>query len=284
MSYILTVDSRKLVVKRIHELTLENPRYTKMPRCAYVLRGIVLEKDNTVTLEVNADLHLVSILMKEGLLAKIEDDKTPQANKILEDDAQFTDVFKQYEGLIEKPAMKEKPIVRFPLSEHNLESVRNLVFTIYSKGELISKSTGGCFEVSEDLVAALMSGVIISKDEALELLRTNEGLKGLKFDSENVIFEGLPETDDSEKVAAWTTFFTAINNIAIKQYHVYPVKKRIENEKYDFHTWITRIGLGGKQYKNTRRILYEKLSGHTAFRTPDNKARWKARHMLGVNK
>ena len=43
-------------------------------------------------------------------------------------------------------------VIRFPLYQHNAISIRNLVFTIYSRGSLMSKATGGYFYVSDDLV------------------------------------------------------------------------------------------------------------------------------------
>ena len=40
------------------------------------------------------------------------------------------------------------------------------------------------------------------------------------------------------------------------------------NEKYALRIWLVRMGMGGDEYKASRKILMERLSGHTAFRTP----------------
>ena len=149
---------------------------------------------------------------------------------------------------------------------------------IYVKGELLSKATGGCFEVSNEIVKKLRLGTVMSLDDILALF--HGGVKGLRFESGDVIFDGFPETDEPEVVVAWTSLFTAINRTAITQRHVRPLRKTVENEKFVFHSWIVRIGLNGKQYKNVRRILYKNLSGHTAFRTPEDEALWKERKTL----
>ena len=48
-----------------------------------------------------------------------------------------------------------------------------------------------------------------------------------------------------------------------------------ENEKYTLRIWLIRLGMNGDEYKTTRKILMEKLSGHSAFRTEAEKERWK---------
>ena len=45
----------------------------------------------------------------------------------------------------------------------------------------------------------------------------------------------------------------------------------------NFGIWLLRIGMNGDEFKTSRKILMENLSGHTAFRTKEEEARWKAR-------
>ena len=52
MTYNILVADRKQVVTKLEELTGERMVYTRMPRCAYILRGIVVEK--------NGELYVVS--------------------------------------------------------------------------------------------------------------------------------------------------------------------------------------------------------------------------------
>ena len=50
-----------------------------------------------------------------------------------------------------------------------------------------------------------------------------------------------------------------------------------ENQKYALRTWLIRLGMNGAEFKMTRKVLLEKLSGHTAFRTASGEEKHKAR-------
>ena len=41
--------------------------------------------------------------------------------------------------------------------------------------------------------------------------------------------------------------------------------------------WLTRLGMNGPEFKTNRKVLMENLTGHSAFRTPAEEAKWKAR-------
>ena len=51
-----------------------------------------------------------------------------------------------------------------------------------------------------------------------------------------------------------------------------------ENEKYYMRVWLVRMGLGGKDGKDTRKVFLSRLKGHTAFRTEEDKEKWKERN------
>ena len=183
-----------------------------------------------------------------------------------------------YDGLVER-IESMRPSISFPLSKHRPESVRNLVFTIYSKGKLLSKATGGNFGVSLELVEALKAESLISTADVLDTIAEygDGALRGLRFEDNRVVFDGFPETDQKEYIKAWTELCAAINKTAIKQYHVHAKQVEEVNEKFAFRTWMTRLGMNGPELKAERNLLYRNLSGHTAFRTPADEEKWKAR-------
>ncbi|MBR4319258.1 MAG: virulence associated protein, partial [Oscillospiraceae bacterium] len=49
------------------------------------------------------------------------------------------------------------------------------------------------------------------------------------------------------------------------------------NEKYGFRTWLLRLGLNGADFKEDRKRLMANLSGNSAFRNDEEKARWTER-------
>jgi hypothetical protein len=170
-------------------------------------------------------------------------------------------------------------VFTFPLSNHTVDSLKNLVFMIYTRGKLLSKSTRGDFYVSTDLVKMLQSGMIMKKEQALEIVE-NAGpanLRGLSFTSDTVTFTGFPHIDDPAVNAAWAALASAMNNAALNQKYVQPKLIETENEKFSLRMWLLRVGMGGQEMKKIRSILYRDLEGDTAFRTPADAERWKQR-------
>lgn len=339
MKFELTTTNRREVVDRLEQLTGQKATYTRAPRFAYLLGGIAVEKDNTITTDENADMTLVQTLAAEGFIQaedefsegcvenaventdecvgnleesvgnwdenpdiptecetaeesepmnEIDTEETEPAVEIEEtpdteeadstDSEEEPDADDSYDDMVER-IDAVRPIVAFPLRGHRPESVCNLVYTMYSRGALISKATGGRFDASEDLVEALRAEDFLHIHEVLEVIKEagHGALKGLRFTEDQVIFDGFRETDVKEEIKAWTELFAAINKTAISQYHVRARRVEEANEKFAFRTWLTRMGMNGAELKAERNLLYKNLNGHTAFRTAADEKKWKAR-------
>ena len=359
MKFKILVDDRKAIVTEMEAATGQKPKYTGMPRCAYTLKGIVIEKTGFVTTEDNADHELIEHLIGKGMIQRMEDEtpqNTPAADATEEETAEEETITEEVETLdaeIEEETVVEetveeteveddsegeadeeteavdaeeedsgvdsedeedededdsqgagdahyddvrsaadyyqsitspdpslvKPSISFPLERHTPDSICNLVFTAYARGGLISKATKGCFAASNELVEELKSGKILNRDDAIEIIREagEDALKGISFEDGKVIFDGFPETGEPDEVRAWTALAAAINKACIKQKHVRPKKVDETNEKFAFRTWLTRLGMNGNDTKAERIILYRHLTGHTAFRTPADEEKWKAK-------
>ena len=338
MTYKVLVDDRKTVVAKMEALTGERRKYTGMPRCAYILRGITIEKNGDVIAGEDADLELIGQLIGLGLISPPQDDDgadmqdnlldeqtseeteaedeseageeaeaetDTEADADAEDDTEAEDVTETdaeaeeeagdeaetdadadageegdpYTQLEEHEIQATKVSISFPLDKHRIDSICNLVFCIYSKGGLISKATQGKFKASRDLVDTLQSGNIIKMEDALEAIRNaDEGsLQGLTFADGKVTFDGFPATADEDVRNAWIALAAAINKTAIKQKHIRAKETDETNERFAFRTWLTRLGMNGADMKSERNILYRHLSGHTAFRTEEDKERWTQR-------
>ena len=55
-----------------------------------------------------------------------------------------------------------------------------------------------------------------------------------------------------------------------------PTIQVVENEKYYLRIWLVHLGLSGRGGQEARRALLGGLKGHTAFRTPEDAARFSA--------
>lgn len=184
---------------------------------------------------------------------------------------------------IDGPVNILKPEISFPTSKHNGNSLKNLLYLIYSRGNLISKATGGEFNVDEELVNKLKNDETIEDYESFASSvaayedENGAAISGLLFTPEKVTFTGFPETGNPEKIRAFIDLATVMNRQAIIQKRIQPRKMNEENEKYIFRIWLVRIGMDGTDTKQSRRILMENLSGNSAFRTPAEEEKWKAR-------
>ena len=159
------------------------------------------------------------------------------------------------------------------LGAHSGTTLRNLVNLIYSRGPLINKATGGHFSVNEGLVETL-------KDDRCTYTRANffravadyedqhgKSLYGLTITPETVSFTGFGEAADVDHLRAYGHLAVMMNNQALHQKRIQAKAVDAANEKYAMRIWLVRIGMDGDEFKQTRKILMEKLTGHSAFRT-----------------
>ena len=171
--------------------------------------------------------------------------------------------------------------VSVPLADHTVQTLKNLICTIYSRGALLSKATDGVFSADKSLTDALDERDFHSVPELIAFLRewdeNNPPLTGISFTDDELIFDGFGEAPDAEHVQAFTDLASAINTMALTQKRVQAKEVDDSNEKYTMRIWLVRIGFGGAEYKADRRILMENLSGHSAFRNDEEKAKWTER-------
>ena len=170
-----------------------------------------------------------------------------------------------------------------PLGAHTGATLRNLVNLIYSRGPLVNQATGGHFEADEGLIEAL-------KDDRCTYTRANffravadyedqhgKSLYGLTITPEAVSFTGFGEAADVDHLRAFGHLAVMMNNQALHQKRIQAKAVDAANEKYAMRIWLVRIGMDGDEFKQTRKILMEKLTGHSAFRTPADAEKAKAK-------
>ena len=318
----VTVRDRKVLVKRLEELTGIKANYTYVPRCAYEIGAFTVERDCTLTVGEDADESIIEILLAEEMIVEAAPaEETDEGNDIEEDadvddesdteDGDYveidmtiisdTDDLEQIEAPedtgeddadaedadgddTEEEDPDEYPLdltLSIPLADHTVQTLKNLICTIYSRGALLSKATGGEFFADKTLTDALDAHEFHSVPELIAFIReweeTNSELKGIRFDDDELIFDGFGEAPDAEHEKAFTDLATAINTMALTQKRVQAKEVDDSNEKYTMRIWLVRIGFGGAEYKTDRKILMENLSGHSAFRNDEEKAKWTER-------
>ena len=250
--YIKTMENRKVLVKRLERLTGTKAVYTRMPECAFEVGDFKVERYGTLVIGDEADAEVVETLLAEGLIAEYVPEPEPEPEKEPE------------------PSRVE---VSFPMEEHTARSLKNLAAMLYSRGRLISKSTGGEFSCSEKQMETLKGADTVPA--FLDAVR--EDLKGITFTGDALTFTGFPETKSTSRIRTFTQLATMMNALSIQQGRVLAREVDGSNERYIFRIWLLHLGMEGEDYREARRILLAPLSGSKAFRTPENEARFRER-------
>ena len=301
LKFELNIADRKTLANRMEELTGIHPYYTRAPLYAYDIGNYTIDRDGNLLVEPeNADAELLTTLLNEGLIRGGESiestDEQPENTEPTENladepvaEAEPDDTAED-EPDAEESESEEQPEevpldleLAFPTSQHNGVSLRNLVNLIYSRGRLISKATGGHFHVETDLVETLRDDsctyTVANFIEALKSYEAQCGtaMEGLVITEEKVSFTGFPTASDYAHLTAFGHLAILMNQQAISQKRIQAKDVNDENEKYALRTWLLRLGMNGPDFKETRKILMENLSGHAAFRTDEEAQKFLAR-------
>lgn len=299
IKYNIEKSQRKALAQKIGELTGADVRYAGVPSCAYEIDFFTLSKDAVLSFSDRSDTEIVervldgladagytgeTITYPEGTQTDgdTEEDYVEIDVTIISDTEEDAD---NHADEPEETTALPEPLtaeISFPLSQHTVQSLTNLICMIHSRGALLSKATGGQFFADKSLADAILDDKNFrSVHELIAYIReweeTNPELKGIRFDDEKLIFDGFGDALDTDHVQAFTNLAAAMNSMAITQKRVQAKDVDDSNEKYAMRVWLVRIGFGGADHKTDRRILLERLTGHTAFRNDEEREKWTER-------
>ena len=185
--------------------------------------------------------------------------------------------------------------VHVDASNHNRQSLKNLLGIMYSKEDILFKA----LQVNEDRAAQwcrkvrepmLRQARTLSSDETSDLTQLeNIWYEGFENDGRtrhdhynrsryyalnlhSTFYRGTVEwrcfnsTLHAGKVAAYVNLCLAISAQAIAQRSTVMRKTRSDNELFTFRVWLVRLGLNGEEFKHTRDHLLAHLEGDRAWR------------------
>lgn len=286
MRFEKNIEERKVLVKRLGELTGIAPHYTKVPRCAYEIGAYTVERDGSLTVEEDAaESGILATLKEEGLIKDTEGilEASPEENAEAAQQEQTEEMMPEEET---PDTAREEPLemaVSLPMGGHTGNSLRNLMNMIYSRGSLLGKATGGNFHVEKELVDALQEDSCIATVQGFlktmtDYTEAHGGIEGLKITEEQISFTGFPVPADKAHADAFCQLAALMNGMALSQKRIQAKEVNSDNEKYAFRIWLLRLGMNGDDYKSTRKVLMENLGGHAAFRTPEEAEKAKVKN------
>jgi hypothetical protein len=185
--------------------------------------------------------------------------------------------------------------VHVDASNHNRQSLKNLISIMYSKEDLLFKA----LQVNENRARQYCQKVRgpmlkrareLSAEETPDLTLLEkvwyEGAVGKSehynwtryyaLNLHSVFYRGTVEwrcfnsTLDPAKAAAYVHLCLAMSAQAIVQRSTVMQKTRSDNELFTFRVWLVRLGLNGDEFKETRDLLLANLSGDRAWRHDKN--------------
>ena len=268
---------RKALAQKIGELTGAEVKYLGVPGCRYQIDFFTLDKNAVLSFSDRIDTDIVEKVLN-GLAEAGYESKTVAP-------PEETDASAESEPDIPDEPSSGFPLrasISFPIAEHTVQSLTNLICMIHSRGALLSKATGGQFYADKSLTDAILDDKTFrSIHELIAYIRvweeTNPELKGIRFADDKLIFDGFGVAQDAETVQTFTKLAAAMNKMAITQKRVQAKDVDDSNEKYALRIWLIRLGLNGADFKADRKRLMTPLSGHTAFRNDEERERWEAK-------
>ena len=274
-NYNVTGSDRKDLVQVIGQAIGVKPVYMKVPTCAYTIGDITVDKEGNMIWDERTD---------EATIQKIV--RALAAAGFTTEDSQFEAVEPTLETSEAETTAEPEPVeltVSLPTTRHTGNTLRNLVNLVYTRAGLINKALGTHFAAEKELTEVLAEAewIYTAEDFRLALASYEEehgpALTGITITPETITFSTLPETNKPETIKAFTELVAMMNKQALDQKRIHAKAVNEENEKYALRIWLTRLGMNGPEYKGTRKVLMENLSGHAAFRTEADKQRWMER-------
>ena len=242
---------RREMVQAISERLGSPAVYLRTPTCAYRIGNLTVERDGSIASDDEALLEtLRPMLMERGWLTDAEASVTK--TEPTEQDSEIT----QME-------------LSFPVEDCTVPQLKNLLHTLYSNQHVLRRMTqSDALYIDRQLVERLDEAQTLDDWEArLADGRATETLKGCRIQDGKFTFEA---TFDDRDPTLWQVYGTLLGAMLR---HAKAAKRVFlkadadpENEKYRANSLLTRLGFGGPEHKELRRVLMGHLSGYAAFR------------------
>ncbi len=265
LNYNVSGADRKRLVKVIGETLGITPRYMGTPSFAFQIGGYEVSKHGVLSFEGNE--HTASVLAAveaAGFVAEKPDMEVsaestePQEWETIEEVQQETgtDVSEPQatadNGM--EPIADDKPV---EAEVAPMEDITNLSISmpreIFTAGAL-------------DNLDALL-------DSKGELIKEAFGIESIEYTlaEERITFAWFHGGLTPEVFRAYSDFIGKLCEMARRQKRVVAKAKKVDNHKYAFRCFLLRLGLIGDEYKTSRKILLQNLSGNAAFKSAHRK-------------
>ena len=248
---------RREMVQAIAERLGSPAVYLRTPTCAYRIGSLTVERDGSIASDDGALLEtLRPMLMERGWLTDAAADSEAEAPAAKTEPAEQDSEITQTE-------------LSFPVEDWTVPQLRNLLHTLYSNQHILRRMTqSDALYIDRQLVERLDEAQTLADWEArLADGLAAETLKGCRIRDGKFTFEATFDDRDPTRWQVYGTLLGAMLRHAKAAKRVFLKEDAdSENEKYRANSLLTRLGFGGPEHKELRRVLMGHLSGYAAFR------------------
>ena len=255
---------RKLLAKAIGEWLDKDVHYDGMPHCTYSIGPVKVDREGVITTDDQEAWNtLQPFFRNHGWITEKPDTATAG-------------------DVDDRTPVIETMEISVPAPDLTVGVLHNLIRMLYSKQYLFNRMTEtGSLFIAITLIDALQDQAPddMNAFETMLAESADRGeLDGFRYADGKVT---LRYPFDEKQPMRWTTYGLLTDGILRLAQASTRVKVEIqqpENEKYYTRAWLMRMGMGGDDFKEARKILLGGLNGHAAF--PDTAAamRHKERH------
>ena len=247
---------RREMVQAIAERLGSPAVYLRTPTYAYRIGNLTVERDGSIASDDDTLLEtLRPMLIERGWLTDAVDSEA------------------------EAPAAKAEPTeqdsettqmeLSFPVEDWTVPQLKNLLHTLYSNQHVLRRMTqSDALYIDRQMVERLDEAQNLDDLEArLADGLAAETLKGCRIRDGKFTFEATLDERDPTRWQVYGTLLCAMLRHAKDAKRVFlKADADSENEKYRANSLLARLGFGGPEHKELRRVLMGHLNGYAAFR------------------
>ena len=245
--YNVTGAQRKSLVGAISQILNTPTKYLGAPTFAYEIGGYHIDKNGMVTGKENLDLE--DALRSKGFSAEKR-----EFDGVLGEEAEDCLETVTYQAERSAPDVPDRMevladttdsfVVEIPKNELTDMQVQNLLKLVESKRTLLTKALGKPITVND-------------KDETLQFI--------------------YPYSEEAGVGIVYSQLSAAFVNHVKNHLRITAVEREVENDKFAMRTFLVRLRMNGGEFSAARKWLCRNLAGSSAFRTPAEEEKHKAR-------
>ena len=262
---------RKEMVRAISEHIEVHAQYMGIPTYAFKIGPLTVNRDGSISCDSLEFLDALKPFLVEHGWLEAEPEVPTKAPADLEEIPEDTE-----------PIRVAQMDITMPVENWTVAQLTNLLRTFYGKQYLINRMLDyNMLYIEESFVTAISENPPESAaDFEARVQRAAEAdcIQGLRIADGKVTLSAPFVEDEPTRWTAYADLLKGILKSAETATRV-SIKRQDDpdNEKYHANSWLMRMGFGGSDFKETRRILMGHLTGFAAFKSAADMEAHKAR-------